>query len=56
MRLNQNATVIPFGGFDTARHPGGVDDAAFTKKVLCLGDSWFSIGALPSKHNIQDLE
>lgn len=52
MNLEFPAKVIPFNGFDPGNYANtgtsGPDDPAFAKRILCEGDSWFSIGAIPS--------
>lgn len=54
MSLDYKAKVIVFNGFgpDNYTNTGtsGPDDAAFSKRVLCEGDSWFSIGGVPSNN------
>ncbi|MBI3731036.1 MAG: SGNH/GDSL hydrolase family protein [Burkholderiales bacterium] len=51
---NENAIVVSVDGFERGinkqRYPGGVDDITFQKRILCEGDSWFSIGAIPSSN------
>jgi hypothetical protein len=36
--------------------PTGPDDPAFAKRILCEGDSWFSIGAIPSSNILFPLQ
>ncbi|MFZ6658130.1 SGNH/GDSL hydrolase family protein [Undibacterium sp. TJN19] len=54
MELTENGIVISTGNIDKGankdKYPGGVDDNTFAKRILCEGDSWFSIGALPSSN------
>lgn len=54
MNLDYAAKVISFNGYGPDNYIGtetsGPDDPAFTKRILCEGDSWFSIGALPSSN------
>lgn len=54
MDLSYPANVITFNGYGadnyTGTGPSGPDDPAFAKRVLCEGDSWFSIGAVPSSN------
>lgn len=52
MSLDFLAKVVPFNGFGIGGYKGtgisGPDDPAFSRRILCEGDSWFSIGAIPS--------
>lgn len=54
MNLNYPATVVTFNGYGSDNYAGtgtsGPDDPAFAKRILCEGDSWFSIGAIPSSN------
>ena len=54
MSLDYKAKVITFNGFGPDNYAStgtsGPDDPAFAKRVLCEGDSWFSIGAVPSNN------
>lgn len=54
MNLDFPAKVITFNGFGPDSYAGtdtsGPDDPAFAKRILCEGDSWFSIGAIPSSN------
>ncbi|WP_321529026.1 hypothetical protein [Sedimenticola selenatireducens] len=54
MNLDYSAKVISFNGYGadnyTETGTSGPDDPAFTKRILCEGDSWFSIGAVPSSN------
>lgn len=54
MKLDYPATVISFNGYGADNYLGtgtsGPDDPAFAKRILCEGDSWFSIGAIPSSN------
>jgi len=54
MNLDHAAKVISFNGHgpDNYLDTGttGPDDPAFAKRILCEGDSWFSIGAIPSSN------
>jgi hypothetical protein len=59
MNLDYPGKLISFNGFgpDSYISTGttGPDDPAFTKRILCEGDSWFSIGALPSGNLLEPL-
>ena len=55
MKLNQQGTVFSYGMINKDDYPGGVDDAAFGKRILCEGDSWFSLGGFPSGNILQPL-
>lgn len=48
MNLIHQGTVISHGMINKDDYPGGVNDAAFGKRILCEGDSWFSLAAFPS--------
>lgn len=54
MNLDYPARVISFNGYGADNYTGtgtsGPDDPAFAKRILCEGDSWFSIGAVPSSN------
>ncbi|CAK0744667.1 SGNH hydrolase-type esterase domain-containing protein [Gammaproteobacteria bacterium] len=54
MNLDFLAKVISFSGYDPEHYANtgtlGPNDPAFDKRVLCEGDSWFSIGAIPSSN------
>jgi hypothetical protein len=54
MNLDCPAKVISFNGYGPDNYIGtgtsGPDDSAFAKRILCEGDSWFSIGAIPSSN------
>lgn len=54
MNLDYPAKVISFNGYGAdnyaATGTSGPDDPAFAKRILCEGDSWFSIGAIPSSN------
>lgn len=54
MQLTYKGTVISFKGFAPSAYEGtgttGPDDPAFGRRVLCEGDSWFSLGAIPSSN------
>ncbi len=54
MNLNYPAKVITFNGYGPDKYTdtgtSGPDDPAFAKRILCEGDSWFSIGAIPSSN------
>lgn len=54
MQLNHPAKVVTFKGYDPDAYKGtgitGPDDPAFSRRILCEGDSWFSIGAIPSSN------
>lgn len=60
MNLNIPGTVIsPFSRFndgDASGHPTGPDDPSFAKRILCEGDSWFSLGAIPSSNILNPLK
>lgn len=57
---NENAVVVSVDGFErginSQRYPSGVDDSTFQKRILCEGDSWFSIGAIPSSNLLVPLK
>lgn len=36
--------------------PTGPDDSSFKKRILCEGDSWFSIGGIPSENLLSFLD
>lgn len=54
MQLNHPAKVVTFKGYGPDAYQGtgitGPDDPAFSRRILCEGDSWFSIGAIPSSN------
>lgn len=54
MNLDHPARVVTFKGYDmdvyTADNISGPDDPGFGKRLLCEGDSWFSLGAIPSSN------
>ena len=54
MNLNFPATVLTFNGYGPDKYidtkTSGPDDPAYAKRILCEGDSWFSIGAIPSSN------
>ncbi|SBT11164.1 conserved hypothetical protein [Candidatus Propionivibrio aalborgensis] len=54
MNFDYPAKVISFNGYGPDNYIGtgtsGPDDPAFAKRILCEGDSWFSIGAIPSSN------
>lgn len=50
MELTVPGTVISYGNLSEDKYPGGTDDPSFVKRILCEGDSWFSIGAIPSSN------
>lgn len=54
MTLDHAAKVVSFKGYDpdahTAEGISGPDDPQFGQRLLCEGDSWFSLGALPSSN------
>lgn len=54
MQLSNPARVVSFKGYNpedyTADQISGPDDPAFGKRLLCEGDSWFSLGAIPSSN------
>nr|WP_315239753.1 hypothetical protein [uncultured Albidiferax sp.] len=60
MALDFDAKVIKFNGFGADAYKGtgtsGPDDPNFTKRILCEGDSWFSIGAIPSGNLLLPLQ
>jgi hypothetical protein len=60
MTLQYPGTIIQFNGFGadnyTDTHTTGPDDASFKRRILCEGDSWFSIGAIPSSNLLNPLK
>lgn len=50
MQLDTPGTVISIGNMSIEKYPGLTDDTSFVKRILCEGDSWFSIGAIPSSN------
>lgn len=50
MELTIPGTVISIGNMSPDKYPGGTDDNSFVRRILCEGDSWFSIGAIPSSN------
>lgn len=50
MELTIPGAVISIGSLNPDIYPGGTDDTSFVKRILCEGDSWFSIGAIPSSN------
>lgn len=48
MQLNFPGTVISPNFPQVPGGPLGPEDPTFAKRLLCEGDSWFSLGALPS--------
>lgn len=54
MNLVHAAKVVSFKGYESDRYGpkdiGGPDDPNFGKCILCEGDSWFSLGAIPSSN------
>lgn len=54
MQLNHQAKVVTykFNVGDAYKADGidGPNDLKFSKRILCEGDSWFSIGAIPSSN------
>jgi hypothetical protein len=54
MELNHKGKVVTFDGYDPYRYEGmgvfGINDPAFSKRILAEGDSWFSVGAIPSSN------
>jgi len=50
MQLTIPGTVISIGNLSPDKYPGGTDDTSFVKRILCEGDSWFSLGAIPSSN------
>lgn len=54
MTFGYKTKVITFNGFGPDNYPGtgtsGPDDPAFAKRILCEGDSWLSIGGVPSNN------
>lgn len=59
MNLDIPGRVITFNGYGQDRYEGtgisGPDDPIFAKRILCEGDSWFSIGAVPSGNLLNPL-
>ncbi|MDP9903038.1 SGNH/GDSL hydrolase family protein [Variovorax ginsengisoli] len=60
MSLDHAAQVVSFKGYDTDAYGpqsiSGPDDPQFGKRVLCEGDSWFSLGAIPSSNLLFPLQ
>lgn len=52
MQLNHKAKVVTFdrSGAYAGTDVTGPNDPAFSRRVLCEGDSWSSIGAIPSSN------
>jgi lysophospholipase L1-like esterase len=53
MEFNYSAKNVSFKGFDADYNADGItgpDDPSFAKRILCVGDSWQSIGAIPSSN------
>lgn len=54
MQLPHQARVVSFKGYNPDAYSGdqisGPDDPDFGKRLLCEGDSWFSLGAIPSSN------
>lgn len=59
MSLPNPACVVSFNGYDSDAYNGkpatGPDDPAFGKRIICEGDSWFSIGGAPSSNILEPL-
>lgn len=59
MNLDYSAKVVQFNGWNPDAYSAfgisGPDDAGFAKRILCEGDSWFSIGAIPSSNMLVPL-
>lgn len=54
MDLSFTPKIISFNGYGEDKYMGtdtsGPNDPAFAQRILCEGDSWFSIGAIPSSN------
>ncbi|MDD5298784.1 MAG: hypothetical protein PHU46_17940 [Rhodocyclaceae bacterium] len=50
MELNVRGTVLFPGAPDLPGCPVDPEDPFYKKRVLCEGDSWFSLGAIPSSN------
>lgn len=59
METSHRAKIITFNGYgpENYEHTGtsGPDDPNFGKRILCEGDSWFSLGAIPSSNLLEPL-
>lgn len=60
MQLDYDAKVIRYTGFvksgQKIEGTTGPDDPNFQKRILCEGDSWFSLGGLPSGNLLDPLK
>lgn len=59
MRLEYPGSVIsPYFQSDSTLpgQPSGPEDPAFRKRILCEGDSWFTLGAIPSSNMLFQLK
>lgn len=60
MNLDQLGKVFYFGDFERGAaaidFPGGTLDPQFGKRILCEGDSWFSLSAIPSGNLLSHLK
>lgn len=50
MKLDHKGTVISSNSPDLPGAPNNPEDATYAKRILCEGDSWFSMGAIPSSN------
>lgn len=54
MPFDFKAKVVTFNGYGPDKYQGtgvtGPDDPGYSKRILCEGDSWFSIGGLPGSN------
>ena len=56
MTLIYDGITISYNAINKSDYPGGIDDPAFAKRILCEGDSWFSLGAIPSSNMLFPLK
>lgn len=55
MQLTYKGSVIHPDSTPLPGEPDGPEDTAYAKRILCEGDSWFSIGAIPSSNLLYPL-
>jgi lysophospholipase L1-like esterase len=56
MQLTYAGNVVFAGSPDLPGRPNDPEDPFYKKRILCEGDSWFSIGAIPSSNLLYPLK
>ncbi len=56
MQLNYAGSVLFPGSPEFPGRPNDPEDSMYMKRILCEGDSWFSLGAIPSSNMLFPLK